>query len=146
MIVNGCVKMEILKLNMKQFELSDLNVWYGWSIVNKIRKKPSLSVIFDNGGGNSERGIKSLSRFQKTFYTRKQTVYEAEDAKNQNKIFTEYTTFIHEKPFYGDIDKVLDNNYKADINNVSHEVLIEIQLALKEGYKNFYKNLHEKRN
>ena len=41
-------------------ELSNLNVWYGWSVINKIRKKPSLSVIFDNGGGNTERGIKFL--------------------------------------------------------------------------------------
>ena len=126
---------------MKQFELSNLNVWYGWSVINKIRKKPSLSVIFDNGGGNTERGIKSLQRFQKTFYTRKQTIDEAEDAKYQNKIFTEYNTFIFEKPFYGDIDKVLDNNYKADINNVSHEVLLEIQLALKKGYEQFYKQI-----
>jgi hypothetical protein len=125
-------------------KLSNLNVWYGWSIVNKIRKKPSLSVIFDNGGGNSERGLKSLSRFQKTFYTRKQTIEEAEDAKYQNKIFTEYNTFIFEKPFNGDIDKILDNNYKADVNNVSHEVLLEIQLALKEGYKNFYQALINK--
>lgn len=122
-------------------QLSNLNVWYGWSIINKIRKKPSLSVIFDNGGGNTERGIKSLQRFQKTFYTRKQTIGEAEDAKHQNKIFTEYNTFIFEKPFNGDIDKVLDNNYKADVNNVSHEVLVEIQLALKKGYEQFYKQI-----
>ena len=120
-------------------KLSNLNVWYGWSVINKIRKKPSLSVIFDNGGGNTERGIKSLQLFQKTFYTRKQTIEEAEDAKYNNKIFTEYNTFILEKPFYGDIDKVLDNNYKADINNVSEEVLQEIKLALKKGYEQFYK-------
>lgn len=120
-------------------KLSNLNVWYGWSVINKIRKKPSLSVIFDNGGGHTERGIKSLQRFQKTFYTRKQTIEEAEDAKYNNKIFTEYNTFILEKPFYGDIDKVLDNNYKADINNVSEEVLQEIKLALKKGYEQFYK-------
>ena len=130
---------------MKQFELSNLNVWYGWSIINKIRKKPSLSVIFDNGGGNSERGLKSLSRFQKTFYTRKQIINEAEDAQFSNKVFTEYNTFIHKKPFNGDVDKVLDNNYNADINNVSHEILLEIQLALKEGYKQFYKQIRNDR-
>lgn len=125
---------------MKQFELSNLNVWYGWSVINKIRKKPSLSVIFDNGGGNTERGIKSLQRFQKTFYTRKQTIDEAEDAKYQDKIFTEYSTFIFEKPFYGDIDKVLEHNFQADIKNVDINVLNEIKESLRKGYYQIYKS------
>ena len=122
-------------------ELSDLNVWYGWSVVNKIRKKPALSVIFDNGGGNSERGLKSLKRFQTTFYVRKQTISESLDAKQQNKIFTEYSTYIFEKPFNGNIEKVLENNLKADINNVGEAELHEIKKALETGFRKFYKEI-----
>ena len=40
------------------------------------------------------------------------------------------------------------NNYTftqiEEFANVSHEVLIEIQSALKEGYKNFYRTLNNK--
>ena len=123
--------------------LSDLNVWYGWSVVNKIRKKPALSVIFYNDGITSERALKSLKRFQTTSYVRKQTTAEALDAKNQNKIFTEYSTFVFEKPFSGNIEKILENNYNADINNVSQQQLIEIKDALQEGFKQVYKEFRK---
>ena len=121
--------------------LSNLNVWYGWAVVNKIRKKPALSVIFHNDEVVSERTLKSLKRFQTTFFVRKQTTEEALDAKNQNKIFTEYSSFVFEKPFNGNIEKLLENNYKADHNNVSEQQLIEIKNALRDGFKHVYKRV-----
>jgi len=121
--------------------LSNLNVWYGWAVVNKIRKKPALSVIFHNDEVVSERTLKSLKRFQTTFFVRKQTTEEALDAKNQNKIFTEYSSFVFEKPFNGNIEKLLENNYKADLNNVSEQQLIEIKNALRDGFKHVYKRV-----
>ena len=119
--------------------LSKLKVWYGFAVLGSVRKKPSLSVIFDNGGGDSDRGQKTIKRLQKTFFTRYQTISEAEDGKHQNRILTEYSCFIYDKPFYGDIEKVLDNNYQADINNVDKDTLEQIREALREGYKHIYK-------
>jgi len=129
---------------MKQFELSNLNVFYGWSVINKIRKKPALSVIFENEVNFSERKEKLINRLQKTFFIRKQTIDEAADGKHQNQILSEYSTFIFEKPFYGDINKVLEHNFQADINNVPYEVLVEIQSSLKKAFEQFYKQINKK--
>ena len=119
---------------MTNNEQSNLNVWYGWSVVNKVRKKPALSVIFDNGGGDTDRAQKSIKRFQNTFFVRKQTISEALDGKLQNRVFTEYSSFVFEKPFNGNLEKLLENNYNADINNVNEDQLIKIKKALRDGY------------
>jgi hypothetical protein len=116
-------------------ELSKLNVYYGWSVVNKIRIKPAISIIFENTSGESERNQNSIKRLQKTCYVRRQTVEEAEDGKKQNRSLTEYSLFLMQKPFYGDVDMLLETNYQADINNVPEPVLNEIRKALKEGFK-----------
>lgn len=118
--------------------LSNLNVWYGWSVLNKVRKKPALSVIFENEYSFSDRKTNQVKRLQNTFFVRKQTVDEAADGRLQNRILTEYSTFLFGKPFNGDIEKVLENNYQADINNVSHDQLIEIKDALRNGFKQVY--------
>lgn len=121
-------------------ELSRLKVYYGWSMINPIRKKVALSVLFENEieGSSREKIERHRKRLQHTFYTRKQTTSEAEDAVTQNRILTEYSTFIMDKPFKGDLEAILENNYQADINNVPEQMLIEIKNALREGYFNAY--------
>lgn len=121
--------------------LSNLKVYYGWAVLNKIRKKPALSVIFENEFSFSDRKEITIKRLQTTCYVRTQTVAEAEDGKNQNRILTEYSTLLFDKDFKGDIEKLLENNYQADVNNVDEDKLHEIREALKKGFKNAYKGL-----
>ena len=121
-----------------QYELSTLSVYYGWSILNKIRRKPAISVIFENEQSFSERKNLTISRLQRTCFVRKQTKLEAEDGKKQNRILTEHSMFLNEKPFNGDLNALLDCNYQADINNVPEEVLIQIKASLKKGFSSAY--------
>lgn len=117
---------------------SGLNVYYGWCILNKIRRKPALTVIFENEKNYTGRAQNLIKRSQNTCYVRKQTISEAEDGKGQNRVLTEFSLFINQKPFNGDIEKVLEVNYQKDINNVSEAVLNEIKEALRKGYKRTY--------
>lgn len=121
-------------------ELSDLNVFYGWSAINRIRKKVAISVIFENENsfGGMERRMKTVKRLQDTCYTRKQTVGEAEDAKGVNRVLTEYSMFLHDKQIGGSLEKLLDANYQADINNVPEPVLNAIKDALRSKFKSLY--------
>ncbi|MEA5046731.1 MAG: hypothetical protein VB075_19465 [Petrimonas sp.] len=118
--------------------LSNLNVYYGWSRINKIRKKRAISVIYENCQGARLRGAWLLKRLQDTYYTRKQTIGEAEDGKHSNRIFTEYSLLLDEKPFNSDLDKCLQCNYDADCNNVPSEELEKIKAELKKGFKITY--------
>ena len=121
-----------------EHELSDLKVFYGWSRLNKIRKKRAISVIFENCQGARYRGEQLLKRMQDTCYVRKQTVGEAADGGYKNRIFTEYSLFIDEKPFNGDLESVLQCNYESDQNNVSPDELELIRKALRDGFKKSY--------
>lgn len=121
-----------------EHELSDLRVFYGWSRLNKIRKKRAISVIFENCQGARNRGEQLLKRMQDTCYVRKQTIGEAGDGEFSNRIFTEFSLFIDEKPFDGDLDSILQCNYEADLNNVLPDDLESIKKALKEGFRKSY--------
>lgn len=112
--------------------MSKLRVWYGWNRINKIRKKRAISVMFENCF--SLRNEISLKRFQNTVYWRYQTDEEATDAPYSNRMFTEYRIFIDEKPYNGDLDKALQENFIADGNHVSHEERTEIMKKLKERF------------
>lgn len=119
-------------------ELSNLNVYYGWSVLNKIRRKRATSVIFENEQSFTDRTNNSIKRLQKTCYVRRQTLAEVEDGKNSNRILTEYSFFLDQKPFFGNLELLLDTNYQADINNVPESVLLEIKEALRKSFKSAY--------
>lgn len=113
-------------------KLSHLRVWYGWCRLNKIRKKRAISVIFENC--YSLRNETSLKRYQDTVYWRYQTDEEATDASYSNRMFTEWSIFLDERPYNGDLEKALDENFVADGNHVSHEERAEIKEKLKERF------------
>lgn len=119
-------------------ELSDLKVYYGWSVLNKIRRKPALSVIFENEKTYTDRVQNSIRRLQKTCFVRTQTKDEAKDGRKSNRTMTEFTFYLEQKPFTGDLNKVLETNRQADINNVPTQTLNEIQEALRKGFKKAY--------
>lgn len=126
------------------YELSNLEVHYGWAKLNKIRKRPALSVVFENSyEASAERGEQSLRKFQVTFYTRKQTIQEAEDGAIQNRIFTEYSMFLFDPKVKGDLEYLLEQNFIADKNNVPEEIREEIRTALRNGFKKVYNHLNE---
>lgn len=126
---------------MSNIKYSRLKVYYGWTKLNKIRKQPALSVIFENEVNHTDRKMNSINKFQNTCYTRYQTIEEAADGKRSNRILTEFTFLIFDKNFNGNIEKVLELNYLSDINNVDTIKLEEIKQALRKSIKLCYPDI-----
>jgi hypothetical protein len=104
--------------------MGKLKVYYGWAKLGKIRKKRAISVIFDNEwhGCRSERGQRILRAAQETVIERYQDAEEEKAAKDCNRIFTEYSLFLDEKPINGSLNKILQMNSDADKKHVSKEI------------------------
>ena len=116
--------------------MKKLKVYYGWSRVGNVRKKRALSVMFENEiqGCRSDRGQRCLRTIQDTVIERYQTDEEMADGKRQNRIFTEYSLFLDEKPINGSLEKCLLINSDADKNNVSKAVREKIAEALRKAF------------
>ena len=114
--------------------MSNLRVWYGWAKLNKIRKREAISVIFENGKQSSERTDGFIRKMQNTVYVRTQTDEEAKDAKDSNRMFTEYTIFMDDKVFRNSLDFALWVNSEADANNVSAKERAVIEEKLRTAY------------
>ena len=112
----------------------NLRVFYGWSRVNKIRKKEAISVIFENDRQNEEKTLRTVGKFQDTVYIRKQTDNEKLDAEHSNRMFTEYSVFMEDKRINGSLETALQINRNADRNNVGKKVLDEIEAELRDAY------------
>lgn len=125
---------------------SKLRVFYGWAKVNKIRKKPAISVLFENEVVYDEdRERRTINHLQTTNYTRIQTPEEAEDAKHNNRILTEYSLFLFDKEHNGDLEKLLQSNYQSDINNLDVFELETIRKALRDSFKICYPEIKLKK-
>lgn len=111
-----------------------LRVFYGWTRINKIRKEEALSVIFENGRQNEDRTQRFVKRMQNTVYVRMQTEDEAKDGARSNRMFTEFNIPVDCKPFCGDVEALLMDNYYADENNVSKSGRERIREALRKAY------------
>lgn len=116
--------------------MSKLKVYYGWTKIGNVRKKRSLSVMFENEvqGCRSDRGQRVLSYMQDTVIERYQTEAEEKDGRNQNRIFTEYSLFLDEKPINGSLEKCLLINNEADKNHVSKAMRNRIEEALRKAF------------
>lgn len=116
--------------------MKKLKVYYGWSRIGNVRKKRALSVMFENEiqGCRSDRGQRCLRTIQDTVIERYQTDEEMADGKRQNRIFTEYSLFLDEKPINGSLEKCLLINSDADKNNVSKAVREKIAEALRKAF------------
>lgn len=122
-------------------KLSNLRVFYGFSKLNKIMKKPELQIIFENDGAGSDRNDTSVKKWMHIVYIRKQTQEESTDAEGMTRMFTKYGYFINEKPFYGDINKVLEQNFYADENHVSEDDRLNIKEQLLTFYNRTYSRI-----
>ena len=116
--------------------MSELKVYYGWAKIGNVRKKRSLSVMFENEvqGCRSDRGQRCLKTIQETVFERYQTEEEEMDSRQQNRIFTEYCLFLDEKPIKGSLEKCLQINNEADKNHVSKAMRNRIEEALRKSF------------
>lgn len=116
--------------------MGKLKVYYGWSRIGNVRKKRALSVMFENDaqGCRSDRGQRCLRTIQDTVIERYQTDEEMADGKRQNRIFTEYSLFIDEKPINGSLERCLFINSEADKNHVSKYMRERISEALRKSF------------
>lgn len=71
---------------------------------------------------------------QDTAFERYQTEEEEMDARQQNRIFTEYCLFLDEKPIKGSLEKCLQINNEADKNHVSKAMRNRIEEALRKSF------------
>lgn len=116
--------------------MGKLKVYYGWSRIGNVRKKRALSVMFENDaqGCRSDRGQRCLRTLQDTVIERYQTDEEEKEGKQQNRIFTEYSLFLDEKPINGSLNKILQMNSEADKNHVSKAMRDKIAEALRKAF------------
>lgn len=126
------------------YQNKNLRVFYGWSKINKIRKREAISVIFENDRQNEEKTLRAVGKFQDTVYIRKQTDNEKLDAKYSNKMFTEYSVFMDDKRIKGSLEIALRINRNADRNNVGKKVLDEIETKLRDAYLIAHRDYKEK--
>ena len=121
-----------------------LKVYYGWSKINAVRKKVSLSVVFENTlEARSERGQKTLSRIQETCYERFQDSKEMEQGSKQTRILTGYDMMFDDKHVDGSLNKILKANSEADKNHVSLTIRKEIEEALRTAFMRMYPDYKE---
>ena len=116
--------------------MGKLKVYYGWARIGNVRKRRALSVMFENEmlGCRSERGQRCLRTIQDTVFERYQTDEEEKEGKRQNRIFTEYSLFLDEKPINGSLERCLLINSDADKNNVSKAMREKIEEVLRKAF------------
>lgn len=125
--------------------MSGLKVYYGWARIGGVRKKRALSVMFENEkqGCRSERGQRCLRTIQDTVIERYQTAEEEKAGKHENRIFTEYSLFLDEKPINGSLERCLQANSEADRNHVSKVVRDKIAGTLRKAFMVAYPDYKE---
>jgi hypothetical protein len=118
-----------------------LFVYYGFrKLTPKAIRKPQLVVFFENANNNPSKNEEWINRRIEVVYKREQTESEKIDSSHNNRMFTEYGYFIEDKPYNGDIEKVLNQNFEADKNHISKAERERIRTKLKEAYKTCYKS------
>lgn len=116
--------------------MEKLKVYYGWAKLGNVRKRRALSVMFENEkqGCRSDRGQRCLRTIQDTVFERYQTEAEEKEGRKQNRIFTEYSLFLDEKPINGSLERCLQVNSEADKNHVSKTMRDKISEVLRTAF------------
>ena len=115
-----------------------LRVFYGWSRVNKIRKKEAISIVFENDTQRDSRTMKFINKMQHTVHIRDQTDNEMKGADKAIRMFTEYSVFMNDKKVQGSLELALQYNSEADKNNVS----IEDREIIFQKLRDYYLTTH----
>ena len=75
-----------------------------------------------------------MRTIQDTIIERYQTEDEEKEGRKQNRIFTEYSLLLDEKPINGSLEKCLLINSEADKKHVSKAVRDRISEALRNAF------------
>lgn len=122
----------------KSIGKAKLRVFYGVSKINKILKKRAIAVMFENDEGPDDKNLRAVSRWMHIVHVRFQTSDEKEGAIGRIRMFHTYYMFIDEKPYKGDWNAALHNNFLADENHVSEKerqlIKEKLKTALREHY------------
>lgn len=124
---------------------SRLRVFYGWAKTAKVRKREGISVVFENSEGVADhhRMGNVLPKIQHTVCWRYQTEAEANDAKQVNRVFTEYMIFMDDKKIKGSLERALRANSESDKYNVSEAERKRISEELRKWYMSEHRDYKE---
>lgn len=124
---------------------SRLRVFYGWAKLGKIRKREGISIIYEN-----EEGVADHHRMNRSFLSaqhnvcwRYQTEGEAKDARQSNRIFTEYSVFMDDRHIRGSLEAALRANSDADRYNVPQAERERIAGELRSWYLQEHRDYKE---
>ena len=131
------LKMLDFKYHKKDVTQKKLYVYYGWAKINKIMKKESIMVIYTNeetGPRIGKDGNDGVTKYMKIAYKREQTDKEAIDAQYHKRVYTCYEIYMDSPRIKGSLEAALEENFKADQNNVNIEERNKIRKALQYMY------------
>lgn len=124
-------------MNNVEFQKTTFKVWYGFDKLSKIRKQRALRIKFENSDARYDRKMNHVIRMGKTV-ERFQSIEEVKSKGPAFKEFTDYVLFIDKKPFFGNIEAVLETNFQADINHCSEKERELIRTELRKIYRDAY--------
>lgn len=131
-------------------KLSPYIVYYGFSKLTKkaVRKRSVVIQYANTKLYNNERQQKYINQKMQIVYFRFQTEEEAKfcGTPESTRSWTKWEYFVDDKRWYGNLDAVLDDNFKAESENVSVEEREKIREALKNNFEKHYKQYKTKRN
>lgn len=149
--MNGILIDQLKKLEFqhssdkKSDKKARLRVFYGWCKLGKIRKREGISIIYEN-----EEGVADHHRMNRSFLSaqynvcwRYQTEGEASDAKQLNRVFTEYYIFLDDKKIAGSLEAALKANSLADRYNISLPERNRIADELRKWYMSEHRDYKE---
>lgn len=116
-------------------------VFYGFrKLTPKIFRKRSIIICFENSRNWTLKKQIFINKAMYLVHVRMQNPGEFNDAKHSNRQWHMYEILVDEKPYNGNIDLVLEDNFLADQNNVSNYERQVIREKLKKEYYEFYKD------
>ena len=144
-LIDQLKRLELKQKPREQKKSSRLRVYYGWAKLGKIRKREGISIIYENteGVADHHRMSKSMKSAQYTVCWRYQTEGEANDAKQLNRVFTEYMVFLDNKKIGGSLEAALRQNSLADQKTVSLSERTRIANELRAWYMSEHRDYKE---
>lgn len=126
------------KIDSVKKEKKKYRVFYGYAkLTKKIVRKKELAIYYENSA--SSNNFKFVTQKIHIVYERVQTTAEMTDSDIGNRTFTKYGYFIDEKPWQGNIERILEQNFDAEKNHVSKKEREIIREKLRKEYFSFYK-------
>lgn len=105
---------------LEKLKHENLRVWYGVRKLNKIVKKRSIIVIFENEiTGLLEKNEKKVKLYMDIAHVRLQTEKEKTDAAFKNRVFHTFEIYFDNRKYKGNYHEALEDNFLADQYHVS---------------------------